>query len=87
MQQKIKTIRTRLLHPHVPDCAATRYTRQGIWATPWAYFGDMEQRDRLGREYADKRGERWIRLRCNNISCRATLVVAEIDLLMQLPPT
>jgi hypothetical protein len=78
-------LRTKLLVPHCDDCTAQRYTRAHVWPTPWAYFGDSEYRDSIGRTTKDYRGERWIRLGCNDISCPALIVVAEVDLLTMLP--
>ena len=86
MKPRIK-LRTKLLEKHRAGCTAQRNTRGHVWPTPWAYFGDSEYRDSIGRVLGDHRGERWIRLRCNDINCPAIIIVAEVDLLSLLPRT
>ena len=80
-----KSVKSKIIEPHVEDCYAVQNTEKGIWSTPWAIFKGVVN---YGTNHSpfDKRGDsvRWILAVCNNTQCSAKVAVVEKDLLNKL---
>lgn len=77
------TTKSKILTPHRQGCHAVRYVDSGNWTTPWAYLYESEYRDALGRSHPNGRS-RWWRARCNDIDCKAEIVINETSILENL---
>jgi len=77
-----KRLVSKVLKPHVKDCYSVKSVRNGAWGTPWAYLGEVEYRDSIGR--LSRHGFRWWRVRCNCTYCPAVIVINETSILEAL---
>lgn len=72
--------------PHVAKCGAVASVERGDWGSPWWLPTEPAvYLDALGRKRGGWHGRRWLRFRCNDSACDASVLVREDDVLRLLP--
>ena len=71
--------------PHKYGCFAVEEVRRGFWKSPWAY-PELFFANKFGNETKTGRGTKsWVKVKCNDPSCPAYLLVDNDELMATLP--